>query len=169
MIPIQDSSPIPPPTPTPLPRLSLGDDGRLLCVGADGAQQSVRVVRCFPWSEPSRYVSLRNDADAELCFIDRLDALDPESRRALESALVAAGFVLSIVAVSSVEEDFEIRKWQVQTAQGPRSFQTPLDVWPHPTPSGELVVADVAGDLYVFPKPDQLDADSKKLLWAFID
>lgn len=164
---------VPDSSPTPknnLPsQLSLAADGRLLFAAADGTTHSVRVVRCFPWSEPSRYVSLRNDDDAELCFIQRVDTLDPESRRALESALVAAGFVLCITAISSVEEDFEIRKWQVQTAQGARSFQTPLDVWPHATPSGELVIADVAGDLYVFPNLDGLDANSKKLLWAFID
>lgn len=167
MIPVPDSSPaFPSNSPA---RLSLAADGRLLFSAADGTTQSVRVVRCFPWSEPSRYVSLRNADDTELCFIDRLDALDPVSRRALESALVAAGFVLRITSIASVEEDFEIRKWQVQTAQGPRSFQTPLDVWPHPTPSGDLVIEDVAGDLYVFPKLDELDAPSKKLLWAFID
>lgn len=167
MIPAPD--PLPTPEADPPALLSLAADGRLLFAAADGTRHSVRVVRCFPWSEPSRYVSLRNDDDAELCFIDRLDTLDPASRRALESALVAAGFVLRITAISSIEEDFEIRKWQVQTAQGPRSFQTPLDVWPHATPNGDLVIADVAGDLYVFPTLDGLDATSKKLLWAFID
>src|SRR5688572_497340 len=171
---VPDSRPTPqatlPSSEATLPsRLSLAADGRLLFSATDGTTHSVRVVRCFPWSEPSRYVSLRDADDAELCFIDRLDALDPGSRSALESALVAAGFVLCITAISSIEEDFEIRKWQVQTAQGARSFQTPLDSWPHATPSGDLVIADVAGDLYVFPNLDGLDANSKKLLWAFID
>ena len=164
---VPDSSQIPA-APQPC-CLSFSADGRLLFRATDGQTHSVRVVRCFPWSEPSRYVSLRDSDDAELCFIDRLDALDADSRRALESALVAAGFVLSITAISSIEEDFEIRSWQVQTAQGARSFQTLLDAWPHRTPSGDLVLEDVAGDLYVFPKLDGLDAKSKELLWAFID
>jgi len=150
-------------------RLSLATDGRLLFQATNGTSHSVRVVRCFPWSEPSRYVSLRDADDAELYFIDRIDVLDADSRRALEGALVAAGFVLCITAIASIEEDFEIRRWQVQTVQGPRSFQTPLDAWPHETPSGELVIEDVAGDLYRFPKLDTLDAKSKQLLWAFID
>lgn len=164
------SSPnITPPNPSPAYRLSLAADGRLVVETDDGPPHSVRVVRCFPWSEPSRYVSLRDSNDTERCFIDRLDVLDEASRAALESALVAAGFVLCITRVTSIEEDFEIRSWQVQTEQGPRSFQTLLDAWPHTTPNGDLVIEDVAGDLYLFPPLESLDPKSKQLLWPFID
>ena len=158
-----------PPSPAPTHRLSLADDGRLTVQTGDGPPHSVRVVRCFPWSEPSRYVSLRDADDTERCFIERLDMLDEASRTALESALVAAGFVLCITQVTSIEEDFEIRSWQVQTEQGTRSFQTLLDAWPHTTPNGDLVIEDVAGDLYVFPPLASLDPKSKQLLYPFID
>ena len=158
-----------PPNPSPDCRLSLAADGRLVVETGDGPPHSVRVVRCFPWSEPSRYVSLRDANDTERCFIERLDVLDAASRTALESALVAAGFVLCITAVTSIEEDFEIRSWQVQTEQGPRSFQTLLDAWPHTTPKGDLVIEDVAGDLYLFPPLASLDAKSRQLLWPFVD
>ena len=85
------------------------------------------------------------------------------------ATVVAAGFVLCITRVTSIEEDFEIRSWQVQTEQGARSFQTLLDAWPHSTPKGDLVIEDVAGDLYLFPPLDRLDPKSKQLLWPFID
>ena len=91
-------------------RLALAEDGRLLLHNGAGAPKSVKVVRCFPWSEPSRYVSLRDDEDSELAFIDAPERLDRASRHALEGALVAAGFVLRISAISSIEEDFEIRR-----------------------------------------------------------
>jgi len=157
------------PNPSAECRLSLAADGRLVVERNDGPPHSVRVVRCFPWSEPSRYVSLRDASDTELCFIERLELLDPTSRRALEGALVAAGFVLCITRVTSIEEDFEIRSWQVHTEQGPRSFQTLLDAWPHTTPNGDLIIEDIAGDLYLFPPLDSLDPKSKQLLWPFID
>jgi len=93
--------------------------------------------------------------------------LDAASRAALERALAEAGFVLEVERVTSIEEEFELREWQVQTRQGPRSFQTRLDDWPRQTPGGGLLVRDVAGDLYHVPDPETLDAQSRKLLWAF--
>lgn len=150
-------------------RLVLADDGRLLLHNGAAAPKTVKVVRCFPWSEPTRYVSLRDEDDSEVAFIDTPERLDRASRHALEGALVAAGFVLNITAISSIDEDFEIRRWHVRTSQGPRTFQTLLDTWPHQTPNGRLVIEDVAGDLYVFPDVDDLDRKSQELLWAFLD
>jgi hypothetical protein len=57
----------------------------------------------------------------------------------------------------------------VETAQGPRTFQTALDGWPRELDAGGLVVEDVYGDLYRVSDPERLDAKSKRLLWAFVD
>jgi uncharacterized protein DUF1854 len=96
-------------------------------------------------------------------------ALDRESRRALEEALVEAGFVLRITRVLEIEEEVEIRRWRVVTAQGPRRFVTRLDDWPRALPGGGLLIRDVAGDLYHLADPAQMDRDSRELLWAFVD
>ena len=63
----------------------------------------------------------------------------------------------------------EIRQWTVETAHGPRSFQTHLDDWPRVLPGGALLIRDVAGDLYRLPEPRELDRESRELLWAFVD
>src|SRR5438034_11480350 len=39
-------------------------DGRLWATRGD-AERAVWVRRCFPWSEPARFVSLRDDQEAE--------------------------------------------------------------------------------------------------------
>ncbi|HEX9892770.1 MAG TPA: DUF1854 domain-containing protein [Gemmatimonadales bacterium] len=159
--------PILPTLPT-FPTLQLGTDGRLW-VGSGAEARAVAVRRCFPWSEPDRFISLRDEENREVVLVRDPAELDRESRQALETALAAAGFVLTVTKVISVEEEIEIRHWQVETAQGPRSFQTRLDDWPRTLPGGGVLIRDVAGDLYHVAAPEGLDHRSRELLWAFVD
>ena len=143
-------------------------DGRLLAI-VDGESVAVRLRQCFPWSEPGRHLSLRNEDDEEIALVEDPEQLDPESRRALEGALAEAGFVLDVVQVVEVEEEVEIRQWTVETRHGRRTFQTHLDDWPRVLPKGGLLIRDVAGDLYRLEAPGKMDAKSRELLWAFVD
>jgi hypothetical protein len=148
--------------------LERAPDGRLMVMTADGPVP-VRLRQCFPWSEPHRHLSLRDDRDREIALVGDPAALDADSRRAMELALAEAGFVLDVTRVVSVEEEVEIRQWMVETRQGPRTFQTHLDDWPRALPKGGLLIRDVAGDLYRLPDPATLDRKSRELLWAFVD
>jgi hypothetical protein len=143
-------------------------NGRLLVVCGD-QQISVRLRQCFPWSEPHRHLSLRDDKEREVALIDDPAHLAPASRRALEDALAAAGFVLVVTRVVGVDEEVEIRHWSVETVHGPRTFQTHLDDWPRTLPGGDLLIRDVGGDLYRLANPRGMDRKSRELLWAFVD
>ncbi|HEY8946726.1 MAG TPA: DUF1854 domain-containing protein, partial [Polyangiaceae bacterium] len=76
---------------------------------------------------------------------------------------------LDIVQIRSISEDFELRSWHVVTGRGERVFQTPLDAWPRRLPDGALILEDVYGDLFRVSAPEALDAQSRSLLWAFVD
>ena len=143
-------------------------DGRLWAVLGE-VERAVWVRRCFPWSEPARFVSLRDDEEREFALVRDPADLAPASRRVLEEAMVAAGFVFEIIRVLVIEEEVEIRHWRVDTRQGARSFQTRLDAWPRLLPHGGLLIRDVAGDLYQVADPAALDRQSRALLWAFVD
>lgn len=143
-------------------------DGQLWAT-QHGTVRAVTVRRCFPWSEPGRLVSLRDHEDEEFALVSDPAALDRDSRRALEEALVEAGFVLRVTRVLEIEEEVEIRRWRVETSQGPRRFVTRLDDWPRALPGGGLLIRDVAGDLYHLADPSQMDRESRELLWAFVD
>jgi uncharacterized protein DUF1854 len=143
-------------------------DGRLFAI-VDGEAVAVRLRQCFPWSEPHRHLSLRDEDDEEVALVEDPATLAPESRRALEKALAEAGFVLEVVRVLSIDEEVEIRQWRVETKHGPRSFQTHLDDWPRALPMGGLLIRDVGGDLYLLAAPGEMDRRSKELLWAFVD
>ena len=143
-------------------------DGRLVAV-VEGEAVAVRLRQCFPWSEPGRHLSLRDEDDEEVALVDDPALLAPESRRVLEEALAHAGFVLEVTRVLEIEEEVEIRQWTVETRYGRRSFQTHLDDWPRVLPGGRLLIRDVAGDLYRLTAPEEMDRRSRELLWAFVD
>jgi len=148
--------------------LALRPDGRLWAVRGD-EERAVWVRRCFPWSEPGHYLSLRDGDEEEFALVRDPAELDPASREALERALALAGFVFEITRVLEIEEEVEIRRWRVETKQGPRTFQTRLDDWPRSLPHGGLLIRDVTGDLYHLGTPAALDRGSRDLLWAFVD
>ncbi len=143
-------------------------DGQLW-VKSNGSDVTVQVQRCFPWSEPGKFISLRDEDGNEIALIEDMHALDSISFKAVEKALSTAGFVMEIRKVLSLEEDFEIRSWEVLTIQGRRKLQTNLDDWPQEVPGGGLVIRDVSGDLFFIANPDELDNRSRKLLWGFLD
>ena len=143
-------------------------DGQLWAI-SNGASQPVRVHRCFPWSEPDQFLSLRDQENQEVAMVIHLDELGLESREALAASLLEAGFVLRITSIHEVDEEIEIRTWKVETEQGPRSFQTKLDDWPWEVPGGGIVIRDVAGDLYHVADPEAMDEKSRRWLWAFVD
>jgi hypothetical protein len=143
-------------------------DGQLWAI-SNGAPKPVRVHRCFPWSEPDQFLSLRDQENQEVAMVTHLDELESGSRKALADSLLEAGFVLRVTRIVEVKEEVEIRKWEVETEQGLRSFQTKLDDWPWEVPGGGIVIRDVAGDLYYVADPESMDEKSRKWLWAFVD
>jgi hypothetical protein len=150
-------------------RLERGRDGQLWAL-YPGGRRAVRVVRCFPWSAPGHFISLRDFAEEdEVALVREPGELDPASRKTLEEAMAEAGFVLRISRILQIEEEIEIRSWHVCTEQGPRRFQPPRDEWPREVPGGGLLVRDVAGDLYFIARPAALDPQSPRQPWAVVD
>jgi len=143
-------------------------DGSLWAMWGE-EERAVSVRRCFPWTEPARHLSLRDTDEEEFAFVRDPADLDQRSRAAWERALAVAGFVFEVTQVLEIEEEVEIRRWRVETQQGPRTFQTRLDDWPRTLPHGGLLIRDLAGDLYHLVAPERLDRESRELLWAFVD
>src|SRR5947208_3715892 len=137
-------------------RLEWRADGSLWALRGE-EERPVSVRRCFPWSEPTRHLSLRDADEEEFALVRNPAELDPRSRAALERALEVAGFVFEVTRVLEIEEEVEIRRWLVETRQGPRAFQTRLDDWPRGLPHGGLLIRDLAGDLYHLVEPKRLD------------
>ena len=149
-------------------RLERRIDGQLWARTGD-REVRVKVRRCFPWTEPGRFVSLRDRRHEEIALVRDPGELDARSRAALEDALAAAGFVLEVTRIHAVEEEVEIRNWRVETHQGPRSFQTRRDDWPRKVSDSSFLIRDVAGDLYHVRDTGALDRESREWLWAYVE
>lgn len=158
-------------TPARAPARELGlrlDAAQRLWLERGGSSVRVRPVRCFPWSSPFELVSLRDEQDREHHLVKHLQELDPGSARALEVAMLGAGFVLEVKSVESIEEDYEVRVWHTHTQHGKRTFQTKLDEWPWASPGGGHLVRDLAGDLFRLPPIETLDEKTRGWLWAYV-
>lgn len=157
-----------PDRPSDSPCVERSIDGRLFVI-VDGNRHAVSVARCFPWSRPMAFLSLRDREGKEVALVTDPLALEDASREALEDALADASFVFEVTGVIELAEEVELRTWRVSTGQGERRFQTRLDDWPRKLPDGGLLIRDVTGDLYRIGEVQDLDRRSRSLLWAFID
>src|SRR5688500_17738623 len=63
-------------TASPCLQLERTLDGRL-CAQMDAERRVVHVQRCFPWSEPDHFISLRDDDDQEFALVADPSLLDP--------------------------------------------------------------------------------------------
>ena len=66
-----------------------------------------------------------------LCFpIMALSQLDDVAHQAVSESLLAATFMMKIIEINDIKEEFEIRSWTVVIEQGPYKFKTQIDYWP---------------------------------------
>lgn len=161
-----NASPVPK---RPALRLRPTADGRLWASKDSGSEVSVCLRRCFPWSQPLSWLSLRDDSGEEFALLESIEELESESKLALLKVLEEASFVFEVESLIAVDEEYELRQWRVRTKQGERVFQTRVNSWPRELAGGGLLLQDVANDLYVISDFSSLDPSSKKKLWAFLD
>ncbi|MCB0366895.1 MAG: DUF1854 domain-containing protein [Bdellovibrionaceae bacterium] len=148
--------------------LVMGDEGQL-SLWKEGQYIAVEIRRCFPWSQPTQCLSIRNGDDEEMMFIKDVKNLEKKSQDAVLQAMRESGFFFKITRIIEAREEFELRHWLVETEQGQRRFQTRLEDWPRELPGGDLLIRDVYGDIYHVGGLRSLDQRSRELLWAFIE
>lgn len=132
-------------------------------------EMEVSVKQCFPWSDPTKFLSLRNDDENEVFLIEDVNALDTETKSVIQTYLERISFVMEITSILRVEDEIELRVWEVMTKQGQRVFHTKLDAWPKLREDGSVLIEDIAGDLFVVTTMDSLDSKSQKTIQSFID
>jgi hypothetical protein len=143
-------------------------NGNLYLHSVDDTLILVQARPCFPWSEPTKFITLRDYENRELALVEDPADLDADSRFALGSGLAASGFVFQIRRIMSIEVEFEIRNWTVITEQGEQIFQTRLDEWPKKMPCGGFLLHDVAGDMFYIPVLKELELRSRELLSGYV-
>lgn len=123
-----------------------------LTLEGDMSWREVRIARAFPFSDPDRYIGLRDGDDKDIGILTTLHGLDTESRAIIQEELEKRYFTPRIERVLTVKEEFGVVTWEVETDRGPRRFLVRnLRDSTFPLGSNRLMMTDTDGNRYEFP------------------
>lgn len=146
-----------------MPEIELGEEGDLL-VRADDEAVVARAARCFPWTEPDRFVVLRDGDDREIFTIDDMTELSPASRAAIETWLERHTFIPRVQRVLSVREGNAAILFIFETDRGRQQVKVREREDLRPLADGRTLVRDTDGVTYELPPWDRLDEESQREL-----
>lgn len=92
-------------------------------VGRDEPVVDAKVARCFPWSGPDGYISIRDAEGNELVLLKTLDEVGQASRRILDEELRDRIFNPKIIAITDHKSEFGVTSITAETDRGQVTFQ----------------------------------------------
>ena len=134
-------------------------------LAGDRTWSRVRVKRAFPLTRDDCFIVVQDRDGKEIGSLARLDALDPDSRKAVEEELERAYFTPRIERIAKVTTAYRVPRWEVETDRGPRAFEiysSRRDV--RVLDGGRVLVQDADGNRYEIPDYRRLDPASRTLV-----
>jgi hypothetical protein len=128
----------------------------------------VRIRRAFPWTAPTRFISIRNKEGKEVLLIDDLDELTPELKKIVLNWLTATSFIPRITKVVYVDVRFGFQQWKVITDRGPSEFRVQEREDIRFMPDGRFSVKDADGNLYELGALQTLDETSRRAVESLV-
>lgn len=131
----------------------------------DGSTHTnVEPVRSFPLTETLRFISLLDSEGNELGIIEDARKLAPQSRDALIEELEKRYFMPKITKINSLDGQFGVTQWDVDTTQGNVQFgmRTRYDLVT--LGNGRVLIKDADGNRYEIDNYNNLDQKSYALL-----
>jgi len=143
--------------------------GRLV-LGRDGMEDvvDVRVRRAFPWSCPTRHISVRTKDGKELLMIDDVSELPEALRTIVLGELSSMSLIPLIQRVMKVDVRFGFQQWTVSTDRGAAEFRVQEREDIRFMPDGRFTVKDADGNLYELGPLDSLDEHSRRAVEAVV-
>jgi hypothetical protein len=143
--------------------------GRLTMIDAQGERfVEVEAVRCFPISEPQRFIAICDRSGKELAMIEQLDELPQSVRQVLEQALDEREFLPVIQRVLRVAHDVEPSEWTVETDRGTTTFVLKSEDDVRRLDGRRYLVVDSHGVRYLIPDAGRLNAASRHALDRYL-
>ncbi|MCK5073420.1 MAG: DUF1854 domain-containing protein [Bacteriovoracaceae bacterium] len=149
-------------------KIFIGNNGQLY-VKKQGVNTEVFLKESFPWSAPGKFLSFRDKDDNEVLFVRDLEQLCFCEKEYICKHLERLRFVLDITDVYSIVEEYELRRFDVLTSKGGRTFYTKVDDWPHVRGDGTVMITDVSGDIYKLIDRESLSDAARKKLSYYIE
>ena len=150
--------------PARIERIERDGTGRLLVylAGRDEPEVDARVARCFPWSLPATYISIRDKEGKEIALLKTLDGLDPGSRKLVEDELREMIFNPEILRVSEWKREFGVTSICCETDRGEVTFQIRSREDVRVLTSTRALLRDVDGNIYEVRDLSKLDPASRR-------
>ena len=130
----------------------------------DGEYTKVKVLRCFPFSDPHRFIAFKDQDNQEIGLLEDATSLDRESRNVLERELEKSYFIPRITRVRDINDKFGVPKWDVETDRGHRVFELKSRQDIHSLGRGRVLIKDIDGNRYEIADRHTLDGQSRVLL-----
>lgn len=127
--------------------------------------KNVHLLRAFPLSSPSEFISIRDKDHVELGVIENLAGLDPASRKIAEDELTRRYFTPAITKIKALKSDASMWWFDVDTTRGPSDFY--VRNWrdnAHELTPGRWQITSVDGGRYEILNLDDLDDRSQILI-----
>ena len=131
----------------------------------------VAVHRCFPFSEPDRYISIREpEGDGrEIGLIEDIRALPEDMRAMLEEQMSLRYFAPKIRRIKEIKEEYGYSYWDVMTDKGPCRFTVRMGGGAvYAIGANRYLVNDLDGNRFEIPDITVLTARELKKLDLFI-
>lgn len=125
---------------------------------------NVEAIRSFPLTDSNKYISLLDSEEKEIGIIQDIKQLPRESEKILRSELQKRYFLPKITKIHSLDGEFGVTQWVVETNRGPVTFgmRTRYDVVS--LENGRVLIKDADGNRYEIENYHRLDPDSMALL-----
>lgn len=138
--------------------------GRLVVhlAGRDQPVVDAAVARCFPWSLPDAYISVRDSKGREVAMLTSLDELETDSRSVVEDELREKIFNPKILRITDLRDEFGVVTIKAETDRGEVSFQVRGRDDVRVLAGGRALLKDVDGNTYELPDVNKLDHTSRK-------
>ena len=127
--------------------------------------ENLEPLRLFPVSGITKYISLLDETGKEIAIIRDIDALLPESKKAIRECLESYYIIPKIKKILSRVEKYGNITWTVETDRGRHSFaiqNTSIDI--KTLYDGRILVRDSNDNRYEIENVNALDKESLNLL-----
>jgi hypothetical protein len=147
-------------------RLWRDDRGQLVLQRGEDDEpiEGVRFARCFPWSMPDRHISVRDQEGMEIYFYTSLEDANPKVKQLVYEEFDVQEFYPRITAVHSVDDQFDLMVWDVETDRGPIQLQVKSLEDVRYVDENRAVIKDHAGGLFEVSDLESLDSQSRRLI-----
>jgi hypothetical protein len=132
--------------------------------GRDEPVVDARIARCFPWSLPETYVSIRTKEGKELVLLKTLNELDEASRSLVRHELQDKVFNPRITRIAEHKTEFGVTSITAETDRGRVIFQVRTRDDVRVLSPTRLLFRDADGNTYEVADSSVLDFASRRFL-----